>query len=630
MTGSTNHLIIHGHFYQPPRENPWIDAIELQESAKPFHDWNERITEESYRPNANSRILGQGNRIIDIVNNYQYISFNFGPTLLHWIRRNAPDVYSAIIEADKQSLIHFSGHGNAIAQAYNHMILPLANKRDKVTQILWGLEDFKYHFDREAESIWLPETAIDHETLETLIDMRIKYIILSPHQALRVRRLQGHSKWADVSLGTIDTNQAYRCFAMDENGRKSHDRYIDILFYHADLSRGVAFDHLLKNAGRFADSIQHVFDGSRQRDRLVTICTDGETFGHHEPFGDMALAYLLHKEAVSRDFKLTNFGEFLEKHPPHHEVELKPGPNGEGTSWSCFHGVGRWYRDCGCSTGAMGNWNQKWRWNLRKSLDYLRDRLALIFSNAGGHYFLDPWAARDDYIHVITNRSPESMERFWGRNCNRNLSAAEKTICLQLLEMQLHAMLMYTSCAWFFADISGIETVQIMKYAARAIDYAYGFSNEMLEENFLEILKDAHSNLAQMGTGRDIYRRYVSPARFSFHRMANLYAINSFFQKDSEPPESVIYQYEITSRDQQRISTPRGDLCIGSVEIFHRTTHEKRAYAFLSRKLNDICFDTFVRWLEHADFDYESAKRSVIAHMNDEDFVIQLPELWGG
>ena len=187
-----HYVCIHGHFYQPPRENPWLEEVELQDSAYPYHDWNERITEECYRPNMASRILGPDRKIIDIVNNYSKISFDFGPTLLSWLERHAPDVYQGVIDADKKSQERFSGHGAAIAQAYNHIIMPLANSRDKRTQIAWGIYDFEHRFGRKPEGMWLPETAVDLETLDILAEYGIKFTILSPHQAKRVRSIGGN------------------------------------------------------------------------------------------------------------------------------------------------------------------------------------------------------------------------------------------------------------------------------------------------------------------------------------------------------------------------------------------------------------------------------------------------------
>jgi len=630
VSESINHLIVHGHFYQPPRENPWTGNIENQPSAHPFHDWNERVTAECYGPNSVSRILGRGNRILDIVNNYKSISFNFGPTLLNWLQYNSPDVYAAILQADGESQQMFSGHGNAIAQAFNHMILPLANERDIRTQILWGLEDFRQRFGRESESIWLPETAVNNVTIRILIDFGIKYIILSPHQALRTRRLHQHGKWKNVSNGSIDTNQAYRCYDVNENGKTSDTRYIDIFFYNADVSRAVAFEKLLKNAGRFADYIQHSYQNSTLCDKLVTVCTDGESYGHHEPFGDMALAYLMKVEAIDRKFKITNFGEFLEYHPPRYEVELKHGPENEGTSWSCFHGVGRWYRDCGCNTGAMSGWNQRWRRPLRDALDYLRDELSEIYSRVGAHYFLDPWKARDEYIHLIPDRSEESLDNYWRENCKSNLSDTDKIVMLKLLEMQYNAMLMYTSCGWFFADISGIETIQILQYAGRAIGLAESFAQTDLETRFLEILKDAQSNLWHLGNGSDIYKKYVKSSQITYSNIVNIYAINSFFQNNQDDGQVKIYDYVVNRHEFTRVNSEKSAVCIGAIEVIHSLTLEKKKFAYLSLKRNDVRFDIFMKDLANSNnFSLDIARDQVEKYLGSDKICSHLTEIWG-
>ncbi|HEX9970722.1 MAG TPA: DUF3536 domain-containing protein, partial [bacterium] len=438
---NNRYLTIHGHFYQPPRENPWIEAIERQDSAAPYHDWNDRIASECYTPNAGSRILDNLGRIDDIVNNYQSISFNFGPTLLSWLELHAPESYQSILNADRESVAKFSGHGNAIAQAYNHIILPLANQRDKITQIRWGLADFQHRFQRKPESIWLPETAVNYDTLAALADFSIKYIILSPFQAKRVRRLNGNETepWLDVSDGSINTFQPYRCFLNDKNGNKDRSKYIEIFFYHGGLSRAVGFEHILHDAKKFADAIEMTYANDSDQNQLVSVGTDGESYGHHEAFGDMALAYLMKVEAPRRGLTVTNYGEFLEKNPPQWEVEIKEGPNGEGTAWSCFHGVGRWYRDCGCHTSGGPGWNQKWRRHLRQAMDKLRDDLAQFYEEKASHFFKDPWEARNDYIEVVLDRSPKNVELFLGKHAKSTSIMDGKVPALNLLELQRNA-----------------------------------------------------------------------------------------------------------------------------------------------------------------------------------------------
>ncbi len=393
------YICIHGHFYQPPRENPYLEAIELQDSAYPYHDWNERITAECYAPNAASRILDAENRIVKVLNNYAHISFNFGPTLLSWMKEQTPRVYAEILEADKRSGERFSGHGSAIAQGYNHMILPLANRRDKVTQVKWGIKDFESRFGRRPEGMWLPETAVDTETLEVLAENGIHFTILAPRQAKRVRSKQS-SRYHDVSGGRIDPAHAYIV-------RLPSRKRINVFFYDGPISQAVAFEGLLSDGKRFADRLMSGFSDTREGPQLVHIATDGESYGHHHRFGEMALSYALEEIQKNDLAKLTNYGEFLEKHPAEDFAEVV-----DNSSWSCVHGVERWRSDCGCNSGG-NDWNQQWRAPLRAALDWLRDRLAPIFESGLQPFFKDPWAGRDDYIRVILDRSEESRAAFF-------------------------------------------------------------------------------------------------------------------------------------------------------------------------------------------------------------------------
>ncbi|HEU4413743.1 MAG TPA: DUF3536 domain-containing protein, partial [Candidatus Angelobacter sp.] len=451
-------ICIHAHFYQPPRENPWLEAVEQQESAYPYHDWNERITAECYAPNGASRILDDAGRIRSIVNNYRRISLNFGPTLLSWMKEKAPDTYKCILESDEESRKEFSGHGSAIAQGYNHMILPLANARDKYTQVFWGVRDFEHRFGRMPEGMWLPETAVDVETLEALAECDLKFTILAPHQAARVRKIGGRN-WKDVHGGRIDPTRAYLC-------RLPSGRKINLFFYDGPISQAVAFERLLNNGEHFAGRLRNGFSDKRDWPQLMHIATDGETYGHHHKHGDMALAYALDRIEDDGEIALTNYGEFLEEFPPTHEVQIV-----ENTAWSCSHGVERWRSDCGCNSGHAG-WRQMWRAPLRQALDYLRDATAELFEREAASMLRNPWDARNDYIDVILDRSPEALWIFFEKHSRRQLHSEETTCVLKLLEMQRHAMLMYTSCGWFFDELSGIETVQVMQYAGRVIQLA--------------------------------------------------------------------------------------------------------------------------------------------------------------
>jgi alpha-amylase/alpha-mannosidase (GH57 family) len=532
------YICIHGHFYQPPRENPWLEAIEVQDSAYPYHDWNEKITAECYATNAKSRILDERNRIIQIVNNYAKISFNLGPTLLAWLEEKAPDVYDAILEADQEGQKAFSGHGSALAQAYNHMILPLANRQDKYTQVLWGVRDFEHRFGRKPEGMWLPETAVDLETLDIMAEHEIRFTILAPHQAHRVRRI-GDERWKEVVGAKIDPTMAYIL-------NLPSGRSIVLFFYDGPISRAVAFEGLLKSGESFVQRLVGGFSEKRRRPQIVHIATDGETYGHHHRFGDMALAFAIQSIESKNLARLTNYGEYLEKCPPTHEVEIF-----ENTSWSCGHGVERWRSDCGCNSGRHPDWHQAWRAPLRGALDWLRDSLAPQYETGARQFLKDPWGARDDYIQIILDRSPENVEDFLKEHATWMLHEEEKVTVLKLLELQRHTMLMYTSCGWFFDELSGIETVQVIQYAGRAIQLAQEVSGDALESRFLELLSDAKSNIKKQSDGGQIYEKFVKPASVSLKKVAAHYAMSSLFEEYTQ--RTPIYCYTVDQEDYQSL-----------------------------------------------------------------------------
>lgn len=495
------YICIHGHFYQPPRENPWLNAIERQDSAFPYHDWNERITVESYAPNLEAKILSPNKKVIEKINNYSRISFDFGPTLLYWLERNEPTVYREIIESDKKGRRLFSGHGSAIANCYNHIIMPLANLRDKITQVLWGIKDFKYRFGREPEGMWLPETAVDLETLGILAQNKIKFTILSPHQAKRIREI-GKNVWKEVAQGKLDFRKPYVC-------KLPFKRSIVIFFYDGIASRDIAFGDLLESGEKFGDRLIGGFSKSGPAHQIVSVATDGETFGHHHQFGEMALAYCFYYIQKNDLARFTIFSEYLEKYPPSDEVEIL-----ENTSWSCQHGIERWRADCGCSIGAKKDWNQEWRELLREAMDWLRDELVDIYEREARKFLIDPWKSRDDYIDMILDSSEAGRNKFFATHAKRELNNQEKENILRLLEMQKNAMFMFTSCGWFFDDISGIETIQILQYAARAIELAKITSNVSLERPYLDLLRKAQSNVALIKDGARLYARFVKSAKF--------------------------------------------------------------------------------------------------------------------
>ena len=561
-------LTIHGHFYQPPRENPWLEAIELQDSALPFHDWNERINKECYNPNSVSKIVDSRNRILDVVNNYEHMSYNFGPTLLSWMEQFAPLTYERIIKADIESIPEHNGHGNALAQVYNHIIMPLANEEDKQTQVKWGIRDFEYRFGRKPEGMWLAETAVDDDTLRVLEENGIKFTILSPYQAAKFRK-KGEKEWTDVSWGNIDPARSYRYYIKSAPGK-----YIDLFFYDGAISRSVAFDELLKDGNKFSKRLKEGVSECRDYPQLINIATDGESYGHHTKFGDMALAYVLKIKAKDEGFTITNYGEYLEKYISDCEVDIK-----QASSWSCFHGVGRWKEDCGCSTGGHPGWNQKWRKPLRDALDYLRDELVNIYEEHGKKYFNnDVWEVRNKYVDVILDRGDMNVRKFQQENFLPNLSDEDKVRAMELLEIQRQSMLMYTSCGWFFSEISGIETVQIMKYAARAMQLAAKFTDKNIEEHFLNILAEAKSNIPEHGTGKDIFERFVKPSIVTAKQIASLWALSSLYQ-DFEDEEDV-YCYTITKKAYKKVHKGPSTFIIGHIEVQSKITLQKSNLIF--------------------------------------------------
>lgn len=560
-------LAIHGHFYQPPRENPWLESIELQDSASPFHDWNERINSECYNPNSVSKIVDNRNRILDVVNNYKYISFNFGPTLLSWMEEYTPLAYERVIKADIESVNEHDGHGNAIAQVYNHMIMPLANEKDKQTQVIWGIKDFETRFGRKPEGMWLAETAVDDDSLRVLVENGIKFTILSPYQALKVRKI-GDKDWTDVSWGNIDPARAYRYYIKSAPGK-----YIDLFFYDGAISKSVAFDEILKDGNKFIRRLKEGVSDSRNYPQLINIATDGESYGHHTKFGDMALSYVLRVRAKEEGFTLVNYAQYLEKNTSQMEVDIK-----QGSSWSCFHGVGRWKDDCGCSTGGHPGWNQKWRKPLRNALDSLRDELVAIFEKEGKKYFKSPWDARNKYIDVILDRSELTIKKFQKENFIKDLTEDQKVKAMELLEIQRQAMLMYTSCGWFFSEISGIETTQIMKYAARAMQLAQNFTKKDLEKTFLDILSEAKSNFNEFGSGKDIFEKFVKPSVVSIKQIASLWAVSSLY-KDFEDEED-IYCYKIKKHSYKQVQKGNAKFVFGHIEVQSQITLQKSNLMF--------------------------------------------------
>jgi alpha-amylase/alpha-mannosidase (GH57 family) len=567
------YVCIHGHFYQPPRENPWLEAIEIQDSAYPYHDWNERVSAECYGPNATSRLLNDHGQIRAIANNYSRISFDFGPTLLSWMYDSTPEVYQAVLQADLESQKAF-GHGSAMAQAYNHIILPLANTRDKRTEIVWGLVDFRWRFGRDAEGMWLPETAVDLESLLIMAEQGIKFVILSPHQARQIRPLGGgDQEWEDVGGARIDPSRAYLC-------RPGGDATIAVFFYDGPTSQALAFENLLANGQTLADRLIAALSDARDWPQLEHIATDGESYGHHFHNGDMALAYALEAIAAGESASLLTYSSFLAANPPTHEVEIV-----ENTSWSCPHGVERWRSDCGCNTGMHPGWNQAWRAPLRESMDWLRDALASRFEEGAAQLVIDPWSARDDYIGIILDRSEEKLQKFLETHSSRALDDREQSRLLRLLELQRHCLLMFTSCGWFFDEISGLESVQVIQYAGRALQLAHDLFDIDLEPEFVARLEAAKSNLPENRDGRLVYDKFVKPAALDLTKVGAHYAVSSLF--DGEMKDNRIYSYRVDEREEERLEAGALRLQLGHVRLTSVVTLEQEGLSFAALHFGD-------------------------------------------
>jgi alpha-amylase/alpha-mannosidase (GH57 family) len=610
---ANRYVCVHGHFYQPPRENPWLETVEVQDSAAPWHDWNERITAECYAPNGASRITNRKNEIVRIVNNYARMSFNFGPTLLKWLAEQAPRTYRMILDADKASALRYGGHGSAMAQVYNHIIMPLANERDALTQIRWGIADFEHRFQRRPEGMWLAETAVSRSVLDLLASEGIQFTILAPHQCARVRRIPQQldapdpipptesveatngfasptdevNPWLTTPSGTVDPAQPYTV-NLDEG------RSITVFFYDGPASRAIAFEGLLNSGEAFGSRLLDGFRATSTdvstRAELSHVATDGESYGHHHKYGEMALSYAMHWIEDNGHAKMTNYGEFLEKFPPTWEAEVV-----DDTSWSCAHGVERWRSNCGCNGGKPG-WNQEWRGPLRDALDFLRDATAPLAEKLSEGLLTNLWAARDGYIDVVLDRSTPAKDRFFARHATHALTPVERITVLELMELERHTQLMYTSCGWFFDEISGIETVQIIAYAGRVLQLAaklFGEAGVALEQQFLEILGRAKSNVPEFGDGAEIYHRYVTGIRIGLEQVGAHYAISSIFR--SYPEDGELFCFDLHRDAQESFTSGRGKVALGRARIRSRITEESEEICFAVLHLGDQNLSAAVR-----------------------------------
>ena len=591
---ATRYVCVHGHFYQPPRENPWLETVEVQDSAAPYHDWNDRITAECYAPNGASRIQNKQDEIIRILNNYARMSFNFGPTLLSWLHDKAPRTYHMILEADRVSASHYSGHGSAVAQVYNHIIMPLASTRDALTQIRWGIADFEYRFGRKPEGMWLAETAANRHTLDLLAQEGIKFTILAPVQCARVRRLGDQASaqtWSETANATVDPTQPYTV-------KLDGGRSIAVFFYDGPNSRAIAFEGLLDSGEKFANRLLagfHETVASGNQAQLSHVATDGESYGHHHKHGEMALSFAMHYLEDKGLAKLTNYGQFLELFPPTWEAEIV-----ENTSWSCAHGIERWRSDCGCNGGKPG-WNQQWRKPLRDALDYLRDATAPLAEERAKSLLNDLWAARDAYIHVVLARSEpahgaDATTLFFATHATHTLNPEERTAVLELMELERHTQLMYTSCGWFFDEISGIETVQIIAYAGRVLQLAcklFGDAAHPLEPEFLRILALARPNVPEFKDGSEVYTRYVRGMKIGLEQVGAHYAISSIFR--AYPEDGELFCFSLHRDTHEVFTSGRGKVALGRARVRSRITEETEEICYAVLHLGDQNLSAAVR-----------------------------------
>jgi hypothetical protein len=420
------YLCVHGHFYQPPREDPITGKIPNEIGAAPYHNWNERIHAECYRPNAK---LG----------NFERISFNIGPTLSEWMIEYDPDTFRLIVDQDRAN-VKRNGVGNAIAQAYNHTILPLATRADKITQVSWGIADFEHNFGRKPQGMWLPESAVDLETLCVLADQGIEFTILAPWQA------EG---------GQPDPTEPYRVAL-------PNDKSITVFFYHAELSTLVSFDPAATvNADAFVTQAviprYRLEKSDHEQSQMLLIASDGELYGHHKQFRDHFLAYLLDSACQKAGISPTYPGFWMKEHPPRKTIGIR-----EDTSWSCHHGVIRWMGACSCTPG-----DGVWKAYLRRAFDRLGDVLDDLYIEAVTPYIPHAWTLRDRYIHVLLGEI--TAQDLINQSAGHALPSVAVHRIRLLLEAQRERQRMFTSCGWYFDDFGRIESKNNVAYAAQAV-----------------------------------------------------------------------------------------------------------------------------------------------------------------
>ncbi len=498
----SKYLCIHGHFYQPPRFDPWLEDVLPEGSAAPEHDWNARITTECYTPLAFARRLDASGMIADLVNCYAWMSFNFGPTLLRWMEARAPETYARILDADRQSLARL-GHGNALAQVYHHAIMPLATDLDRSLEVGWAVQDFTARFGRAPEGMWLAETAVDLPTLSALAEAGVGFTILAPRQAKAVRGSGGET-FQSVTEDSLDTTRPYLV-------RLPQGKSISVFFYDGPTSRAVAFERLLENGEQFWARLGGGFGAG-----LRHIATDGESYGHHFKFGEMALAYVIDQARQSRDgIQPTNYAAYLAAHPVTDEVLIR-----ENSSWSCVHGLERWKTHCGCSDGGHPDWIQDWRRPLRRSLNYLKYYVDEQYFKLGPTLFRDADQALANYGRVLSGS--DTLEAFLARHGRPGLGVEDRRTACRLLVMQRCSLASFSSCAWFFDDIARIEPLNGLTHARRALDLLLATGGPDVEAGFERILHEAQSNQHEDWDGVFLWRAQVLSRRPSLSTLARL------------------------------------------------------------------------------------------------------------
>lgn len=599
-------VCVHGHFYQPPRENPWLDAVEPEASAHPYRDWNTRIFEECYGPNAACPLAGPDGRLVGMADNFALMSFDFGPTLLSWLESERPSFYRALLACDEAS-VREREHGNAVAHPYIHAILPLQTPRDKRTLVRWGLEDFQARFRRPAEGFWLPETAVDDETLEVLVEQGLRYTILSPLQAARLREVgSGEEGWKDVNPVKLQPTRPYRWLSKAQPGKS-----LAVFFYHEKLSRGVVSGETIESGEAFFRKIHARFlpEDSTQ---LVSVASDGEFYGHHHRHGAAALAEAFARLSAA-GIAAVNYGQFLDIVPPPQEVEIA-----QRTAWSCEHGLGRWTRDCGCRVGPEGT-SQGWREPLRQALDELSTRLDDVYERNAGRFLQDFREAREGYALRLSDFSDGAGARYFESRARLPLDRDEAVDALRLLELERHRLSMFTSCGWFFDDVAGLEAAQCLAHAGRAAELARPYCGEDLEAALLARLEQVPCNAAELKTGRGVYEKLVKPRACDLARAAAHFAL--CVHVEGAWPSSYGFAVESSRaqrRDKQGLAGRDRSLSMLSLELMRRATQERLSADVLVYQRDRVDFSCWVLSPGQADFEPLSARFTAL---DDEPFL---------